>query len=244
MRDRDEFYVGYLPKSPKNQGRWTARIVVLLGVSTVVVASVLIAAQHSFAEATFEFGKYRKFSGTLHEMPYPRLELDGRTSAVLVGEGKHGADVRGLDGLRVMLEGSRIYRENDQMIELRQGTLRTISAERVNGQSTTESGVRATLLGEIVDSKCYLGVMNPGEGKVHRDCAARCISGGIPPALIVRDETGARRLVLLAGRGGTPLHREVLDFVAEPIRVTGQLITVGGSIELQIDPAQIHRISE
>jgi hypothetical protein len=28
-----------------------------------------------------------------------------------------------------------------------------------------------TLTGEIVDSKCYLGVMNPGQGKVHRDCA-------------------------------------------------------------------------
>ena len=26
-----------------------------------------------------------------------------------------------------------------------------------------------TLAGEIVDSKCYLGVMNPGNGKVHRD---------------------------------------------------------------------------
>ena len=38
-----------------------------------------------------------------------------------------------------------------------------------------------TLIGEIVDSKRYLGVMNPGNGKVHRDCAVRCLSGGIPP---------------------------------------------------------------
>jgi hypothetical protein len=30
------------------------------------------------------------------------------------------------------------------------------------------------LVGEIVDSKCYLGNMNPGNGKVRRDCAVRC----------------------------------------------------------------------
>ena len=31
------------------------------------------------------------------------------------------------------------------------------------------------LTGEIADSKCWLGVMNPGEGTVHRDCARRCL---------------------------------------------------------------------
>jgi hypothetical protein len=40
------------------------------------------------------------------------------------------------------------------------------------------------LIGEIVDTKCFLGVMNPGEGKVPRECAALCLSGGIPRALL------------------------------------------------------------
>ena len=55
---------------------------------------------------------------------------------------------------------------------------------------------RVMLRGEIVDSKCYLGVMNPGEGTVHRDCAARCLSGGLPPMLVVRSP--ARREELAA----------------------------------------------
>jgi len=47
-------------------------------------------------------------------------------------------------------------------------------------------------VGEIVDSKC-LGVMTPGQLTTHRACAIRCISGGIPPVLHVR-QTNAKIL--------------------------------------------------
>jgi len=40
--------------------------------------------------------------------------------------------------------------------------------------------------GQIVDPKCYLGVMKPGEGKPHSDCAIRCIDGF--PLLLPKDE--------------------------------------------------------
>jgi hypothetical protein len=30
------------------------------------------------------------------------------------------------------------------------------------------------LTGEIVDSKCFLGVMVPGSGKTHKECASLC----------------------------------------------------------------------
>jgi len=48
-----------------------------------------------------------------------------------------------------------------------------------------------TLVGEIVDSKCFLGVMNPGQLTTHRACAIRCISGGVRPC-----SSSARRTVL------------------------------------------------
>ena len=54
-----------------------------------------------------------------------------------------------------------------------------------------------TLRGEIVDIKCYLGVMKPAHGKPHRSCAARCISGGIPPVLMVKDRDGDTNYLLL-----------------------------------------------
>ena len=95
-----------------------------------------------------------------------------------------------------------------------------------------------TVEGEIVDSKCYLGVMNPGQGKVHRDCAARCLSGGIPPLLISSDTGEQLLLVDLAGRA---LDHDVLrEFAGEPITIRGELVERGESRMLMIDESALH----
>ena len=94
---------------------------------------------------------------------------------------------------------------------------------------------RMQLQGEIVDTKCYLGVMNPGNGKVHRDCAVRCISGGAPPALVVRDAAGETRMLLLTGADGRALNREVLPFVAEPLEISGELVRSGSNLILKAE---------
>jgi len=98
-----------------------------------------------------------------------------------------------------------------------------------------------TLTGEIVDTKCHFGVMQPGSGKVHRACAARCIAGGIPPGLLVRDADGSIRTVLLAGADGRELHGEVLPYVAEPVRIRGTLVHSAGLLVLRADPSDITR---
>jgi hypothetical protein len=88
----------------------------------------------------------------------------------------------------------------------------------------------AQLTGEIVDSKCYFGVMNPGRGKVHRDCAVRCLSGGIPPALLVRDASGQMATVLIGN-----FRRELLDHVAEPVTLHGRLARSSGRLILYME---------
>src|SRR5204863_10220660 len=98
-----------------------------------------------------------------------------------------------------------------------------------------------SLTGEIVDTKCHFGVMNPGSGKVHRDCAVRCISGGIPPGLLVRDRDGNLQTVLLARADGRELHREILDYVAEPVRLHGTLVRSSGFLILRTDLSAITR---
>ena len=80
-----------------------------------------------------------------------------------------------------------------------------------------------TLVGEIVDTKCYLGAMKPGRGKPHRDCASLCIRGGIPAALLVRTQDGDRSLVHLLNPRGEPMGSELLDRVGQPVEVTGLL---------------------
>jgi hypothetical protein len=81
--------------------------------------------------------------------------------------------------------------------------------------------------------------MNPGEGKVHRDCAARCISGGIPPALIAADRDGGVRFFLLTGRGGVPINKEVLPVVGEPVRLVGTLFRWRDQVRIEADAGSI-----
>ena len=100
----------------------------------------------------------------------------------LVAFGKHGAGelLRDFDGKYVRLKGLRIYRDDLQMIEVVAGSIEKSDREPQQFEAKTESLGTQTLRGEIIDSKCYLGVMNPGRSKPHRDCAVNCLRGGIP----------------------------------------------------------------
>ena len=124
------------------------------------------------------------------------------------------------------------------MLEVVPESMHEIATARSEDPAKSNDIGPVTLRGEIVDSKCYLGVMNPGNGKVHRDCAARCISGGAPPAFVARDAEGASRVLLLVGSDGRQLNREVLSFVAEPIEVSGELLRSGANFILKAEPSR------
>ena len=76
---------------------------------------------------------------------------------------------------------------------------------------------QGTFVGELVDTKCFLGVMRPATGKVHRGCAIRCLNGGAPPGLLVRDDLGDS---LLAGSEGKGLDID-WDLAARSLEVEG-----------------------
>jgi len=96
------------------------------------------------------------------------------------------------------------------------------------------------LVGEIVDSKCYLGNMNPGNGKVHRDCAVRCLSGGIPPVFATNDFNGSPAVLLLTGPNQKRLPREAfLDRVAQPMRIHGRIVQIGNTLVLETESSAI-----
>jgi hypothetical protein len=228
MRNESEFYVAYLPM-PGGLKKVIGRLVLALAVVVVTVAVILIAGQNPFAASNFEFQQYRDFSGTLLAEPYPAIAIPGQGLPwLLVGPGKHGVgDFHELNGRAVRLKGERIIRGEDHMIELLPGTLS--AGEQGGGTAIPKSEDlgEMQLTGEIVDSKCFFGVMNPGAGKVHRDCAVRCISGGIPPAFLVRDSRGNVVTLLLAH-----WQRELLDHIAEPVTVRGNLMRSAGRLTL------------
>jgi len=241
----DDFYVGYLPKAPAGLGKMVALIATGILLAGLIASGLLIFGQPPFAASKFEYGEYRDYSGVIEEWPYPILVTDS-ASFLLVAPGKHGLSdtVKGLQGKHVQLKGSLIERTPDRMIEVVPASI-AVGAQPSQAASQRMIDLGAvTLRGEIVDTKCYLGVMNPGEHKVHRDCAVRCISGGVPPAFLARDASGDSRVLLLAGEDGRALSKEVLPFVAEPLEISGDLIRMGSTLTLKASPAQFLRITE
>ena len=129
----------------------------------------------------------RTVEGRLVEFPYPALDVDGPAPAFywLVGPGKHGAAalVRGLDGRTVRLRGTLIEREGEKMLQLVPDEIETVGASSETKPSVPVRIRTVRVAGELVDSKCHLGVMKPGEGPLHRDCAVRCLLGAVPPMI-------------------------------------------------------------
>ncbi len=241
MPVNDEFYVGYQPQAPRMIGRGIRNVAIALSTLGGVLATILAFSQAPFAKATFEFGVTHTYEGELVEWPVPML-LTADSRYLLVLPGKHGAAklVHGLDRFRLRVDGTLIERGTDRMLEIVPDSLRPITQTRTPPQPHADLG-EVRLTGEIVDSKCFLGVMNPGQGKVHRDCAVRCISGGVPPAFLVRDATGEGRVVLLTGPDGRAIGRDVLSMVAEPVTIHGHLMRINGALVIEAESSAIRR---
>jgi len=244
MAEADDFYVGYQPRSPAGLARFTRRGVMLAGLLGLVLGAVFAAAQGPFGPGIFEYGEPRSFEGIIRAAPVPQLlvERPGRGAGasrfsqyLLVAVGKFGAEeqARLFDGRHVRVDGTLIGRDRRIMIEVE--SIQTSAGSTPDFAPEVESLGRETYVGEIVDSKCYMGVMKPGSTKVHRACAQRCISGGVPPVLMVRDYLGRAAYFLLTDEDGRGLGREVLPYVGIPIEITGDAEKHGELLVLASD---------
>jgi hypothetical protein len=147
-----------------------------------------------------------------------------------------------LDGKSVTLTGALIYRDNQTMIEVLPDSIQETNIAATTALAEAIPLGKQTLVGEIVDSKCFLGVMNPGQLAPHRACAIRCISGGVPPVLLVRQKDGPAIYLLLVSVDGQPLNKQVLDMVAEPVEITGEVERQGELLMLRADPATYRKL--
>lgn len=224
---KDEFYIGYLDHSPPGLSRWL-RNFLWVGAVLLVVGVGLLAARQTPAEpGRFDFGQTPEWEGVLFETPLPRLAVtvDGGTRQyLLVGAGKFGlpAFAQGHNGQRVRFRGTLIEQGPARMLELNDpGSFQVMGPGDTQGDRDASLG-SASLRGELVDTKCYFGVMRPATGKVHRGCAVRCLSGGVPPGLLVRDGSGNGVVILLVGADGSPLQFNV-QWAARSVRAEGEL---------------------
>ena len=261
--NNDEFYVGYEKRAPRGLSRFIVWVVAI--VSTLVLAYSVI---NHFLRLPFHsgisHGKYVTLKGVFVVNPYPMLlsKRPGKSapdqSAIsryyVVPPGKKGlgASAKKWDGKYVSMGGKLIFREHQTMFVINQKSIKELKSKAakkrskkiLNASKSRDLG-EFHLKGEIVDSKCYLGQMKPGEGKTHRACATLCIRGGLPPLFITESpKLGLKRLYLvLISEEGHPVNQEILDLVAEPVEIKGQIIQKDNLYFFRANPRAYTRLS-
>jgi len=253
MNQSDEFYIGWEAKAAPGIGKTLRKAVVIMLAMALLAPVVLAISQRLIGASVFEWGNHKSFAGILQATPYPHLLVPRpgnaggfpRSSAYyLVAPWKFGLKpetIAPLDGKSVTLKGTLIYRGNQTMIEVLPGSIQMTNIAGAALPQAVALGKQA-LVGEIVDSKCFLGVMNPGQLTPHRACAIRCISGGVAPVLLVRQKDGAAVYLLLVSADGKPVNKQVLNMVAEPVEITGDVERQGELLILHADPVNYRRL--
>lgn len=250
-----EFYVGYAASAPPGIVRRVRGVIVVMLIGCAAVTAALAMGFRTSGSGSLSM-EPQVFVGQLIERPYPMLRMmrDGRVECVLlVGSGKYGAGPRvtARNGEVVSVWGTLLVRDGRRMVELADepGPGRSAVVEGASADlpaRIVREHQRVSLCGEIVDPKCYLGAMKPGDGKAHKGCAILCISGGIPPMLVAAGESQSNpsdSYYLLVDAVGGPLNKRVLPFVAEPVEVTGVVEEWDGLRVLRVDddPAALQR---
>jgi hypothetical protein len=264
MKNR-EFYIGWMPKAPTSFSKHVRNVLLILFFMALIIALVLASFQKKFSTANFEFGKSSEIKGIYFNNPVPVLkvingkDIWGNTDYLtipLVGYGKQGAETAIMDlekeknisfnNKELTLKGTLLYSDGKTFLQINKDETPVVSIGK-NAETSLlplqkNLGIQK-IKGEIIDPKCYFGVMKPGEGKVHRDCAIRCILGGIPPVLKVMNEKGEKNYYLIVGPNGEKINSDVQDFVAEPVELEVKAVQQDDWVILYVKKGNIKRIS-
>lgn len=260
-KDRDEFFIGWLPV-PRPYVWFLRPLVAALVLTTAGMAIVLALLQRHPGTGRWDVDDFRTFDGIVYASPYALVRVPGEKrgdpprTLLLVEEGKVGARSRverlvqgRAEGVAVRVSGTILHRHGRAMLELAQGdqAMRLLTpdeAARLPSLGWPVPQVLAehtTLRGEVIDSKCYLGAMRPGGGKTHKACATLCVSGGVPPMLVSRDERGHETFYLLATSEAGPANELVRDFVGDAVAASGRLERRGDVLILRLAPGGLRR---
>ncbi len=248
----DLFFIGWQPEMQKTLKSKVRAYAIILALITVITGSVIAAFQETYGISRYDYTDLREIEGIFRADPYPHLTVhipntDQCRSYMLVDQFKENWPrdlVTQYDGQFVKMSVGSIYRgdvtmfEGDPLQEIQ--TLDLPQNFPVQPEVTLIG--EQTLIGEIIDSKCYYGAMNPGNLKTHRACATVCIKGGIPPVLLVRRKNDVPLYFFLTDTQGAPVIDEIIDYIAEPIQLTGTIESQCGLLMLSFDPATIRRI--
>ena len=251
MENEDKFYIGWQDNAPIpfRHLRKTFFILVLTLLSAFALTYVFIA--HTFIASTFDYGQLTELEGRLVEYPVFGLktQLNDKTVTVpLVGFGKFDAlpilqHIKSskknvpIEKLKVTLKGTLIQYQDKTWMELTEGQKSIIHLtedDQAVKQKVTSEGEQ-TIFGEVVDPKCFFGVMNPAYGKIHKSCAIRCISGGIPPILATRRDGEFVDYYFLLDQNHQPMNKAILQYVGMPVKLSGNVVHIDDWKAIHVD---------
>lgn len=241
---KDNFFIGWSDKTPSGYAKKTRLFILSLLPILLIAALAFVNSQKPLNNAAFEFGTLTTVEGTLIEKPVPMLRLfmgnDLQSEPVfqhlmLVDVVKFGAEKaigemekiagESLYGKAIKLQGTLIYYNGKTVLELTEAgnAFQGLSEQKAHRVLAHEDKGMTKLRGEIVDPKCFFGVMKPGDGKTHKSCAVRCLSGGIPAVLATENKARQQAYYILLGEDGQSINPDLLDFTADHIQISGKV---------------------
>ncbi len=248
--NEEEFYIGWQDKAGVSYKSIRKKFFIFCCMLLVLFSALYLFVEKNFISSYFDYGNFTELKGTVVEYPVFGLKTvidDQQVTVPLVGFGKFDANPvlsslkqqiggQDLSGYTITLKGTIIQYKNKRWMELTEGDNSIISVDKSIPitQEIVDIGQR-TVNGEIVDPKCFFGVMNPAYGKIHKSCAIRCISGGIPPILAVKEGDEYIDYYFLTDQEGFKVNKEVLSVVGEPVRISGYAQSVDDWKVLKID---------
>ena len=262
-----EFYIGWMPKAPAGFVKRSRITVLAILILLIIVGIVLSFFQKTFSTASFEFGQLTQVRGIYQKYPVPAIkivsekDLLGNTTFItipLVGYGKFGSDGiinqlekennTTLDQKEITVKGTLLYSDGKTLLQI-DGNDKPLVNITKNPAHTAQPIITdlgdIRIQGEVLDPKCYFGVMKPGYGKPHRDCAIRCLLGGISPVFHTQTAKGESNYYLLVGEHGEKINTKLQNFVADPVEITAHAKQIDDWIILYLkETPDIKRIGE
>ncbi len=255
-RKNNDFFVGYLDTPPALKKFYWHLIIGLIACSSLLGYG-LSSIQNSAVPAIWDLGASTTMSGVLTLDPYPVLHRLSENSAdnpekiesvLLVNQGKHSARqlTADFDNKAITISGALISRGGWLMLEI--GAPEDIKLNNNINVAAIKSKLNITpmgkisLSGEIADTKCFLGVMKPGAGKIHKACAEVCLLGGIPAMLVSKGKDGKKYGYILAKPDGSSASKITAKHAAEAVRISGTLQQQGDILYIKMDENGLQRI--
>ena len=250
MNNEDDFYVGY-GSLPKKDRRFLLKAIPagLLGIAGAGAYIGTRAASEGGGK--WETGTPVTLNGRIGFHPYPVLWVNG-VGHVIAGVGKINADpyIKPFDGQAVQVRGVKIVRNDCFMLGIAKGDIKVVS-ETVADIPPTETLGDISLIGEILDAQCFMGIMDPGYGRTHRGCATLCIRGGQPVFFSLSLNSGATGSGatgcagvghLLANGNGDKINSEILNHIAVPLTLAARHEMTGNLSRLIYQPGSLKRL--